>query len=310
MASGARLDHGARPPGRDRVTAVFKASWTGSREAVETALAVLGETTEGWIFAASGDDADWLLEAYGESGAALPRLAEQARQSCGGLTLRDTGEVPPADWVAIVQRGLGPVAAGRFTVHGSHDRAAMRGKAHAIEIDAGLAFGTAHHATTRGCLLALDRFAKRVGGQPVRVLDLGTGSGVLAIAAARVMPRAAILATDIDPVAIRVARGNAQRNRVGGRIAFAVATGFASPETARAAPFDLVLANILAGPLVELARDAVNYAAECCTVVLSGLLDSQAREVGAAFQARGFFRRHSHASDGWTTLTLAARPRA
>ena len=161
------------------------------------------------------------------------------------------------DWVAESLVGLKPVAAGRFIVHGAHDRAGIAPNRIGIEIEAALAFGTGHHGTTRGCLLALDRLCKslRGGKAAPRILDLGTGSGVLAIAAARALRRR-VLATDIDAAAVRVARANARLNRVGPLVTLATAAGVTAPAIRAQAPFDLVFANILLEPLQRLGRAA------------------------------------------------------
>ncbi|MEJ2116831.1 MAG: 50S ribosomal protein L11 methyltransferase, partial [Alphaproteobacteria bacterium] len=189
------------------------------------------------------------------------------------------------DWVAKTQRGLHPIESGRFFVHGSHDRALGAGRAYAIEIDAGQAFGTAHHGTTRGCLLALDTLAKslHIGD----TLDLGTGSGVLAIAAAKTL-RGNVLATDIDPVAIDVARANCADNGVSALVSFVVADGVKHPSIAARAPFGLVIANILAAPLLGLAPSIASVVAPGSHLILSGILESQAREVGGRYMAQGF----------------------
>src|SRR5690606_32257980 len=164
----------------------------------------------------------------------------------------DVVAVPDENWVEVSQSALPPVTAGRFTIHGSHDRGVVPRGPNSLLIDAGEAFGTAHHATTQGCLLALDELTRRRGFQ--RVLDLGCGSGVLAIAAARALPRAEIEASDNDPQAIAVARANARCNGVAGRIRMRVAEGLPRGRI-RDGSYDLILANILADPLVALAPD-------------------------------------------------------
>jgi ribosomal protein L11 methyltransferase len=222
----------------------------------------------------------------------------------------DTGrveEVPDQNWVALSQASLPPIHTGRFIVHGSHDRARFVMRRFAVEIEAGEAFGSGHNATTALCLEALDALARR---RPLRrVLDLGCGSGVLAIAAARVASTAQVIATDNDPVAAATAKVNARLNRVGGRVRVLTATGLAHPALRRARPFDLVLANILPRPLVELAPALRGALRSEGVAVLSGLLDHQAREVGAAYCAAGFrlLRRLQRA--GWTALVVAARSR-
>ena len=205
------------------------------------------------------------------------------------------------DWVAKSQRDLHPVEAGRFFVYGSHDRAKGAGRAYAIEIDAGQAFGTAHHGTTRGCLLALDALAKC--WHMADTLDLGTGSGLLAIAAAKAM-RGKVLATDIDPVAIDVARENCALNGVASQVNCIVANGTKHPSIAAHAPFGLVIANILAAPLLELAPSIAAAVAPGSHFILSGILESQAREVGGRYAAQGFRLVQRFPDAEWTTLLM------
>jgi ribosomal protein L11 methyltransferase len=208
-----------------------------------------------------------------------------------------------ADWVGASLAGLKPVAVGRFVVHGAHDRGAVPLNRIGIEIEAALAFGTGHHGTTRGCLLALDRLCKsRRGGSAVpHILDLGTGSGVLAIAAARAL-HARVLATDIDAVAVRAARANARHNRAGALVDVVKADGLAAAAIRGAAPFDLIFANILLGPLRRLAAPLTKLAAPGGRIVLSGLLAAQANAARSAYGALRLERRIT--LDGWATLVL------
>lgn len=207
------------------------------------------------------------------------------------------------DWVGASLAGLKPVAAGRFVVHGAHDRGAVPSNRIGIEIEAALAFGTGHHGTTRGCLLALDRLCKSLGGGKAapRIFDLGTGSGVLAIAAARAL-RARVLASDIDPAAVRAARDNARHNRAGALVEVVRANGLATHVIRGAAPFDLVFANILLGPLQRLAAPLTKLIAPGGRIVLSGLLTAQANAARSVYSALRLERRI--ALDGWTTLVL------
>jgi ribosomal protein L11 methyltransferase len=190
-------------------------------------------------------------------------------------------------------------------VHGSHDCGRIPHGPNALLIDAGEAFGTAHHATTQGCLLAIDRLTR--GRSFRRVLDLGCGSGVLAIAAARALPRAEILATDSDPEAVAVAKANAKANGAGQRIAFARACGLAHPWVRHAAPFDLVVANILAAPLRALAPDLAKALRTGGILVLSGLLNAEAPDVISCYVAQGFRLSEHRQIGGWSTLTLVKR---
>jgi ribosomal protein L11 methyltransferase len=213
--------------------------------------------------------------------------------------------VPDENWVAVSQAGLPPVTAGRFLIHGSHDRAIGRQRRNAIEIDAGEAFGTAHQATTFGCLLAIDRLMRQRRFK--RILDLGCGSGVLAIAAARVLPDAEIVASDFDPEAVQVAAGNVRKNALAGRISVVTSLGLAHPLLRRRAPFDLVIANILAEPLIGLAPRLASVVRSRGVVVLSGILSSQAAAVLAAYGAVGFARIRTDWLNGWVALTLVRR---
>ena len=209
--------------------------------------------------------------------------------------------VAAKDWVAASLEGLVPVPAGRFVVHGSHDRDRVPANKLGIEIEAALAFGTGHHGTTRGCLTLLDLVLR--AGPPQRVLDLGTGTGVLAIAAAKAL-RHTVLATDIDKQSVAVARENARLNGVGNLVQAEWATGFASPVFAAHAPFDLVLANILANPLRALAQPMREHLAPGALVILSGLLQPQAQSVIAAYRARGCVLLRQLVIEGWSSLLL------
>jgi ribosomal protein L11 methyltransferase len=209
--------------------------------------------------------------------------------------------VEAKDWVAASLEDLVPVPAGRFIVHGAHDRARVAANKLGIEIEAALAFGTGHHGTTRGCLLLLGEVLRAY--QPRRVLDLGTGTGVLAIAAAKAQRRR-VLASDIDPVSVHVARDNARLNGVGNLVQAVCATGFSAPQFAIRAPFDLVLANILANPLRQMATPMAAHLAPSAFVILSGLLPHQAQGVIAAYRARGLILRRHLIIDGWSSLLM------
>ena len=205
------------------------------------------------------------------------------------------------DWVKASLEDLVPVPAGRFIVHGQHDRARVPANKLGIEIEAALAFGTGHHGTTRGCLLLLDHVLKST--RPSRVLDLGTGTGVLAIAAAKALHRG-VLASDIDPPSVRVARENAALNGVRNDVQAIRAIGFAAPDFARRGPFDLVLANILANPLRQLAEPMARHLERGAHVILSGLLTPQAPAVIAAYRARGLVPLRHLRIEGWSSLLL------
>ncbi len=289
----------------------------------------------------------WRVTVY-VNRAVEPALARELAQMAGAAApaLR-FGPIAATDWIEKSLAGLKPVEAGRFVVHGAHDRARIAPHRIAIEIEAALAFGTGHHGTTRGCLLALDGICKaqgvrcrsspspckgegRGGGHSaqrqnratptrragarrpppfrgrneLRILDLGTGSGVLAIAAARALRRR-VLATDIDPQAVDAARNNARHNGVGPLVEVLRADGVAGLRAR--APFDLVFANILLAPLQRFAATLTQtLAAPGARVILSGILPAQANAVVAAYRRLALQRRID--LDGWTTLIFARAP--
>ena len=211
-------------------------------------------------------------------------------------------ELPETDWVAHVRRELHPVEAGRFFVYGSHDAAAVPEGRVALLIEAAMAFGTGHHGTTQGCLEALERLIE-AGEVKHNVVDIGCGTAVLALAAAKVWPES-VLASDIDEVAVDVARVNAVANGEGGRVRCLEAAGFEHPDLHAAAPFDLIFANILKGPLIDLAPDVAAHCAPGGHVILSGLLNAQAEDVIAAYADAGLSLKARAEIGDWTTLTL------
>ena len=226
-------------------------------------------------------------------------VARQAGKEIADTIAFDTIEA--RDWVKTSLESLVPVPAGRFVVHGAHDRARLPANKLNIEIEAALAFGTGHHGTTRGCLLLLDHLLKAY--RPQRLLDLGTGTGVLAIAAAKALRRT-VLASDIDVPSVRLARENARLNAAGNFLHVIRAASFSAPEFAALGPFDLVLANILANPLRQLAQPMSRHLAPGALVVLSGLLTPQVGSVIAAYRARGLVPLRHLAIDGWSSLLL------
>ncbi|RUX22005.1 MULTISPECIES: 50S ribosomal protein L11 methyltransferase [unclassified Mesorhizobium] len=209
--------------------------------------------------------------------------------------------LPDIDWVSRSLEGLKPVRAGRFFVHGSHDRAKRHAGDLAIEIEAGLAFGTGHHGTTAGCLEMLEQVVLRE--RPRNALDLGTGSAVLAIALAK-LAHIPVLATDIDPVAIRVAAANARLNQVKALVETVTAPGFHNPIFARRAPFDLIVANILARPLMRLAPQMARHIRLGGSLVLSGILDRQRDAVISAYVGQAFRHVRTLHREGWVTIHL------
>jgi len=229
---------------------------------------------------------EWLIQAYLDH---EPNAEEIALLSALGTGPPQVEQLGDANWLALSQAGLQPIRAGRFTVHTPTCKPDP-GRIN-FEIDAGLAFGTGQHATTAGCLSALDSL-ERNGCTFANIADVGTGTGLLAFAALALWSDAKCIATDIDPVAIDVARDNAAINGVtlghgAGELLLAVADGMDSPMLAARAPFDLIIANILAGPLIELAPDFAKALAPGGSIVLAGLLDTQADRVAAAFELQG-----------------------
>ncbi len=212
-------------------------------------------------------------------------------------------ELPEIDWVAKVRRELSPVEAGRFFVFGSHDADKVPEGRVALQIEATVAFGTGHHGTTLGCLRAFDRLYE-AGFRPARVADIGAGTAVLAMAAASVLPDAVVIASDIDAVAVEVSVANVEINGLQGRVECLEAAGFGHPRLAEAAPYDLVFANILKGPLIELAPDMAAHVAKDGLAILSGLLVVQAEAVTAAYLAEGFALEGREDIGEWSTLVL------
>jgi ribosomal protein L11 methyltransferase len=209
--------------------------------------------------------------------------------------------VADRDWVAHGLRALAPVTVGRFVVHGRHCRMQLAANRIGIEIEAAQAFGTGHHGTTGGCLLALDRIVR--GRRPLRILDIGTGSGVLAIAAAKALHRP-VVASELDSHAVAIARANARANGVGALIEVIHTDSVTSRLVRERAPFDLVFANILLGPLRRLAQPVAGMLATRARVVLSGLLPAQANAAIAAYRHRGLRLERRILREGWTTLVL------
>jgi ribosomal protein L11 methyltransferase len=291
------------------------------RSSTTIALLETDEQSAHWIadLVAESLPADEIATALVDNGAGRWRVAMHFRAApdekiIRALTAAAAGNaaakalrferVAATDWVRESLAGLAPVTAGRFIVHGGHDRARIPHDRIGIEIEAALAFGTGHHGTTRGCLLALDWLCKSRPRR--RILDLGTGSGVLAIAAARAL-RQPVLATDIDHSAVRAARANAALNRTGSFVEVIKADGVAARKIRERAPYDLVLANILLHPLQRLAAPLTRLMAPGGRVVLSGLLAAQANAALSAY--RGFALERRIDLDGWTTLVLVRRKR-
>ncbi|MBO9098865.1 MULTISPECIES: 50S ribosomal protein L11 methyltransferase [unclassified Rhizobium] len=229
-----------------------------------------------------------------------PRFEALLAEAYPGLAI-DKEIIPDVDWIARSLDGLKPVRAGRFVVHGSHDRDKIRASEIAIEIDAGQAFGTGHHGTTAGCLETIEMVMR---SRRVRnALDLGTGSGVLAIAV-RKLKNIPVLATDIDPIAVRVARENVVRNGIASGISLETAPGFHSTAFSRHGPFDLIIANILARPLIRMAPQLANHLAPGGSVILSGILAAQRWKVIAAYNGARLRHVRTIWRNGWVTIHL------
>jgi ribosomal protein L11 methyltransferase len=241
----------------------------------------------------------WQVAVYFDASPSKVERTALARVAGGAKVVVST--LPETNWVAKSLEGLAPVRAGRFVVHGRHDRARVRANDIGIEIEAGLAFGTGHHGTTTGCLLAIDQVAKSrsIGN----ALDLGTGSGVLAIAIARRM-RVPVVASDIDPVAVKVARENARLNGCARLVTAVTAAGVNHPVIGAGAPYDLIVANILAGPLVALAPAIGRRLAPGGVVILSGILTSQERRVAAAYRGQQLRFVRAIVLGEWATLVF------
>lgn len=237
----------------------------------------------------------YFIEAPDEAGLAVLAAAFEAKPFV-------VSELPETDWVAHVKRELAPVEAGRFFVYGSHDADKVPEGAEPLLIEAAMAFGTGHHGTTLGCLKALDRIANE-GFVGENVADIGCGTAVLAMGAARIWPNK-VLASDIDEVAVDVAKANAVANGLEDKLICLEAAGFGHPDLAAKAPFDLVFANILKAPLVDLAPDMGANISAKGHAILSGILNEQADEVVQAYETAGFSVHTREEIGEWTTLTM------
>ena len=274
----------------------------GPRAVAEAAAAALDADPllEGATYSILEEDEDrgvWRIDAFPttdeEASGIEARLGEHA-----GLTVL-VEKLADADWLAMSLSGLPPVEAGRFFVYGAHDQGRVPVNRVSLKIDAGAAFGTGHHGTTVGCLLAFDELLKRERFE--RVLDVGCGTGVLAIAAARTGSRVAV-GTDIDAPSVRIANENASLNHANAR--FVHASGLDDRKVRGQGPYDLVFANILAPPLVALAQDIREALALNGVAILSGLLRTQERRVTAAYLSRGFVLERRIRRDAWSALVL------
>lgn len=270
-------------------------------ESLSEALEDFDPTPEGvGIFEIEDGSGRWEVAAYFEEvpdDIALSLLAAAFEAAPFAVS-----ELPETDWVAHVKRELQPVEAGRFFVYGSHDADRVPEGRVALLIEAAMAFGTGHHSTTKGCLLALERLAAE-GFQARNAVDIGCGTAVLAMAAAAIWPDP-VLASDIDPVAVEVAEANVKANGLTGRVHCVEAAGFDAPALRAAAPYDLVFANILKGPLIALAPDMAKSIAPGGVAILSGILNTQGDEVAGVYRAAGFELLNRDELTDWTVLVL------
>jgi ribosomal protein L11 methyltransferase len=282
-------------------------------ELCETAMEPFVEVASWFLDDPDADENDentrWCLEGFSRQ--PLDRTALETVLTLATAALRmpapelSIEQLPDTDWVSANLRDFPPIAAGRFYVHGSHfEGRAPAGKV-ALKVDAGAAFGSGEHATTRGCLLAIDSLLRR--HKLRRPLDLGCGSGILAMALAKA-GQMKVMAADIDVTAVGVARRNAANNGVRARLTIVPSPGYRHPAIKRNRPYDLIIANILARPLVAMAADLSNHLAPGGFAVLSGLLVRQERQVLTAHRLRGLSLYARLRVQGWSTLVLTASP--
>ena len=255
---------------------------------------------EGAVGAFEAPDGAWYAEAH------FPELPDRSAIAAAVAGIKRDAKIEyetlaAKDWIAASLEGLKIVRAGRFAIHGSHDRDKISPNEIGIEIEAALAFGTGHHGTTLGCLRALERVARTK--KPKRILDVGTGTAVLAIAAARAF-QAPVIATEIDRASVDVARENARANRALPYVGLLHTGSLSAPLVAQCAPYDLIFANILLPVLRQLSRPIASLAAPGATVILSGLLPHQALAALARYRAQGMRLVRSETIENWTTLTL------
>lgn len=282
-------------------------------EAFGAALADLAEAVTTIEHEPGGDELTpaeiWRVEAYAakkpEREAVTALLAAAAVFLDAEVPSPSIELLPETDWLAHVYEQLQPIDAGWFTVYGSHAEKPKAGRI-GLLVDAATAFGSGEHETTRGCLAALSLIARR-RAHVKRALDMGCGSGVLAIAMAKLWGGARLLAVDIEPESVRVTRGNARRNQVASRLTEAVSTGYRNPLIGRRRPFEIITANILARPLVRMAPSLKQHLKPGGFAVLSGLLSRQARLVLAAHRAQGLYLIRRISIGDWTTLILHRR---
>lgn len=296
--ANAAMDYRPPPNVADTVTATLTADQQSARRIGER-FAEAFFADEVAVSIVDAGEGQWSVTAYFRGEVDEAAVRNLATSAAGATKAVRFERVAAKDWVAESLRGLKPVAAGRFVIHGAHDRGRGGGRI-AVEIEAAQAFGTGHHGSTRGCLLALDAMWRQLGRDP-RILDLGTGSGVLAIAAAKSLRRR-VLASDIDAQAVHIARENAKLNRSAALVRVYRASGITAAAIRAGAPYTLVFANILLAPLQRLAAPVSAIVASRGRLILSGLLNGQANAARVAYPHFKLERRI--AVDGWTTLVL------
>jgi ribosomal protein L11 methyltransferase len=288
----------------DEQGGAWKLTLPCTREEAE-AIALLDLDIPAVLMTSEVDEAagEWRLDAYFDGEPAQGTVAAiRELAASGGWSRAQPAPLPDQDWVTLSQAGLEPIREGRFVVHTAAHPIEPPIRGRAFRIEAGQAFGTGHHHTTAGCLAMLDGLADRAFAN---IVDLGTGTGLLAFAARHLWPQARVLATDIDPIAVAVTRTNAEANEVAD-VDLLVADGTRDPAIAARAPYDLVIANILAGPLIAMAAEIAAVAAPGASVVLAGLLTRQADDVIAAYAAQGVALAGREARGDWTILRLTA----
>jgi ribosomal protein L11 methyltransferase len=307
MVAAAMLE-GLPPNGAAHVMRLSCDEWTARRIAdiifetfdpATTAAAAFEKTAH----ASGSNNSPWIVEAYFGTPPDEANVRALVSIVAGAAAARAAtfGRVDERDWVAASLEGLKPVRAGRFLVHGAHGRDLVKANDIAIEIEAALAFGTGHHGSTRGCLHMLDLVARK--RRPRAILDLGAGSGVLAIAAAKLFKRK-VCAVDIDGLCVKAAFANAKRNRVANFVRPVRAEGVAHPVLRAGGPYDLILANILARPLRDLAPHIARLAAPRAEIILSGLIARDVPGVVAAYWRHAIALARRMDIDGWTTLLM------
>lgn len=289
------------------MSVLWRVEARGPMAALREVLAVLDAVPEplalSWSLFEDGSEVAGRLDILCETMTAAEAMA--ATQGLDAVSIDvHIAPLPEEDWVALSLKGLPLVQAGRFAVYGAHAAEDLAPGCIGLEVEAGPAFGTGHHATTRGCLEAVDRI-EREGFEPASVLDLGAGSGLLAIAAAKLWPGAQIIATDIDCESVAETLVNAQKNGVAPQIESIEADGYDHP-VFEGRRFDLIFANILAGPLITLAEQTAGHLAPGGRVILAGLLDEQADRVSKAYVKAGLTPAAAQSQDGWTILVFHA----